>query len=95
MIINTEYVTTEYTRISKLGYVHSYFRRKTIIVLRCDSCGLIFNREKGSIAPARVSNQVYHVCNNCDVKSFAQSKGVERRAVWKMPVSSLKTLDHL
>lgn len=95
MIINTEYITTEYTRPSKLGNTHSYLRKKTIITLRCDNCGLVFNRDKGSIAPARVSNQVYHVCANCNAKQFAQSKGVERRMVWKMPVSSLKTIDHL
>jgi len=95
MIITTEYITCEYTRTSKLGNTHSYFRKKTIIILRCDSCSLIFNREKGLMAPARMSNQVYHVCSNCNVKQFAQSKGVERRLIWKMPVSSLKTLDHL
>jgi rubredoxin len=95
MIITTTYVTTEYTRTSKLGHTHSYFRKKTIIILRCDNCGLIFNRDKGSIAPDRVSDQVYHVCQHCNSKQFAQSKGVERRLIWKMPVSSLKTLDQL
>lgn len=95
MIINTEYITTEYVRTSKLGNRHVYTRQKTIIVLRCDCCGIIFTRSKGSISPDRVSNQVYHVCATCNVKQFAQSKGVERRTIWKMPVSSLKTIDHL
>lgn len=95
MIISTEYVTTEYTRTSKLGKSHKYFRKKTIIILRCDNCNLIFNREKGNMEPSRATNQFYHVCNNCNAKQFAQSKGVERRKIWEMPVSSLKTLDQL
>jgi hypothetical protein len=95
MIISTEYITTIYTRISKLGLEHQYIRKKTIILLRCDSCSMEFIREKGSIAPARLSNQVYHVCSNCNAKQFAQSKGVERRKIWEMPVSSLKTLGQL
>jgi len=95
MIISTQYITTEYTRTSKLGVNHTYIRKKTIIMLRCDCCGLEFNRPKGSMAPARLSNQVYHVCNMCDVKAFAQSKGVETRNVWNMPVSSLKNLTKL
>ena len=95
MIIATEYITTEYTRTSKLGVSHTYVRKKTIVILRCDCCGSVFTRPKGSMAPARVSNQVYHVCNLCDVKAFAQSKGVEIRNIWNMPVSSLKNLTKL
>jgi hypothetical protein len=95
MIISTEYVTTEYTRISKYGKSHTYFRKKTVIVLRCDNCNRIFNRDKGSMDPARLTNQFYHVCSKCNAKQFAQSKGVERRKIWEMPVSSLKTLDQL
>ena len=95
MIISTEYITTEYTRTSKLGHVHAYYRKKTIILLRCDSCSMSFSRDKGSMAPLRLSNQVYHVCSNCDVKAFAQSKGVEKRNIWNMPVSSLKNLSEL
>lgn len=95
MIISTEYLTTSYTRKSKLGTDHSYTRKKTILIIRCDNCGLTFTREKGSMSPSRVSNQFYHVCSNCDVKAFAQSKGVEKRNIWNMPVSSLKNLSEL
>jgi hypothetical protein len=95
MVISTEYITTSYTRTSKLGVDHEYVRKKTMIILRCDNCGLTFSRPKGSIAPARLSNQFYHVCSSCDAKKFAQSKGVERRKIWEMPVSSLKTLGQL
>ena len=93
MLINTEYTTTEYTRISKLGCKHTYLRKKTILVFRCDCCGITFNREKGSMDPKRLSNRFYHVCSNCDTKKFAQEKGVEGRRIWEMPASSLKTLD--
>ena len=95
MIVSTEYLTTTYIRTSKLGIEHSYTRKKTIIILQCDNCGTTFNRDRGSIAPARLSNQVYHVCNNCNAKQFAQSKGVEKRKIWEMPVSSLKKLSQL
>lgn len=95
MIISTEYVTTEYMRTSKLGKKHNYFRKKTIITLRCDNCNAMFTRDKGSMNPERLTNQFYHVCSNCNAKQFAQSKGVERRKIWEMPVSSLKTLDQL
>ena len=95
MIISREYITTEYTRTSKLGVEHTYFRKKTMLILRCDNCSVLFERAKGSMDPNRVSNQVYHVCSNCNAKQFAQSKGIERNKIWEMPVSSLKTLGQL
>lgn len=95
MLINTEYIVTEYTRTSKLGVSHNYTRKKTLLIFRCDSCGGVFKREKGSMDPKRLSNNFYHVCSNCDAKKFAQEKGIERRKIWDMPVSSLKTLGQL
>lgn len=95
MFIRQEYTTSTHVRPSKLGHMHSYERKKTVLVFRCDSCGELFNREKGAMSPSRISNNFYHVCANCDVKRFAQEKGVERRRIWDMPVSSLKTLDQL
>lgn len=86
---------TEYSRPSKLGHTHTYRRKKTVLVFRCDSCGEMFTRDKGSMDPKRINNNFYHVCSNCDPKKFAQEKGVERRKIWDMPVSSLKTLDQL
>lgn len=94
MFINTEFVSAIYTRKSKLGNNHTYVRKKTIVNLRCDCCGTIFQRDKGSIDPNRLTNNFYHVCSKCDAKRFAQEKGVEQRRVWDMPVSSLKTLGH-
>lgn len=95
MLIKTEYVITEYTRSSKSGCTHTYKRKKTLIEFRCDSCGDFFKREKGSMNPKRLSNNFYHVCNNCDAKKFAQEKAVESRKIWDMPVSSLKRIGRL
>lgn len=95
MIVNTEYLKTTHIRVSKLGQEHTYFRKKTILVLRCDCCGELFRREKGSMDPKRLNNNVYHVCSICDVKRFAQEKGVEKRRLWDMPVSSLKKISQL
>jgi hypothetical protein len=95
MILGTEFVNTSHYRTSKYGTVHAYMRKKTVIVFRCDCCQGIFRRDKGDMDPKRLNNNFYHVCNNCDAKKFAQSKGVEARKVWDMPVSSLKTLDQL
>lgn len=95
MIVKTEYIITEHERVSKLGARHTYKRRKTVLILRCDCCGEIFKRDRGEMSPARISNNVYHVCANCNIKKFAQEKGVERRHIWDMPVSSLKQLGQL
>jgi hypothetical protein len=92
MFITNEYVITNYTRLSKLGQEHSYNRKKTVLVFRCDCCGDIFKRPKGSMDPKRTNNNFYHVCAKCDSKKFAQEKGVERRKIWDMPVSSLKNI---
>lgn len=95
MYIGTEFVKTAHYRTSKHGNVHAYLRKKTVVVFRCDCCQEVFKREKGKMNPKRLNNNFYHVCSNCDVKRFAQEKGVESRRIWDMPVSSLKTLDQL
>lgn len=95
MYISTEFRENHYVRTSKRGKTHTYSRKKAVIVFRCDCCGEVFYRDKGAMDPNRLTNSVYHVCGDCDAKRFAQSKGVERRKVWDMPVSSLKTLDQL
>jgi len=93
MYLGLEYQQTQHIRTSKKGNYHSYFRKKRIVIFRCDCCQGIFKRDKGDVDPKRLDNNYYHVCGNCDAKKFAQSKGVEARRVWDMPVSSLKTLD--
>jgi formylmethanofuran dehydrogenase subunit E len=95
MIIKTDYILSEYQRVSKLGNTHTYTRKKSIITFRCDCCGELFQRERGSMDPNRLNNNFYHVCSTCDIKRFAQQKGVENKHIWDMPVSSLKTLDQL
>ena len=93
MYISSEYAQNSYYRKSKNGTVHVYLRKKTVLVFQCDCCQGYFKRDKGNMDPNRLNNNYYHVCGNCDAKKFAQSKGVEARRVWDMPVSSLKTLD--
>jgi hypothetical protein len=95
MLIGTEFVNTPHYRKSKYGTMHTYMRKKTVLVFRCDCCQEVFRRDKGNMDPNRVSDKYYHVCKNCDAKKFAQSKGVEARKVWDMPVSSLKKLGQL
>lgn len=90
-----EYEQHTYYRKSKNGNEHSYQRKKTLLVFRCDCCQEVFKRDKGNMDPKRITNSVYHVCANCDSKRFAQSKGVESRKIWDMPVSSLKKLGQL
>jgi len=94
MVINTEFIITTHERTSKLGTLHTYNRKKTVVHLRCDSCGNAFQRDKGAMTQSRLSNNFYHVCTDCDAKRFAQEKGVEQRRFWDTPVSSLKQIGH-
>jgi phosphoribosylformylglycinamidine (FGAM) synthase PurS component len=87
MYIGKETVNTVYTRLSKLGNTHKYVRTKTVAVFRCDNCDEIFRRDLKKISQKRLSNNYFHVCSDCDVKRFAQRKGVERKKIWDMPAS--------
>jgi len=95
MFLGTEFRENHYVRVSKKGKTHTYSRRKTVLVIRCDCCQGVFQRDKGAMDPNRLNDSVYHVCGSCDAKKFAQEKGVEARRVWDIPVSSLKTIDQL
>jgi len=75
-------------RKSKLGKDHQYSRYRTYLKFRCDNCDVEFIREKSDMDPKRISNNYFHVCNDCDSKRFAQKKGVEKRKIWDMPASS-------
>ncbi len=79
---------TWHERISKTGVKHDYHRYKTFVRLRCDACDIEFVRERGSMDPKRLNNNYFHVCSNCDAKTFAQKKGVERKQVWDLHASS-------
>lgn len=95
MFIRIDTELKEHTRKSKLGLHHTYKRKKSIVILRCDSCNEVFKRDKGSMDPTRLSNNYFHVCPACDVKRFAQQKGVERKYIWDEPVSSLNDISKL
>ena len=95
MYIGTEICETHHSRTSHLGVTHTYIRKKTVLIFRCDCCQGEFKRDKGNMDPNRVNDKYYHVCNSCDAKKFAQRKGVEARKIWDMPVSSLKKLSEL
>ena len=95
MYLGQEYAQQCHYRKSRYGTMHAYMRKKTVLLFQCDCCSGMFKRDKGNMDPRRLTNSVYHVCGDCDVKKFAQSKGVEARKVWDMPVSSLKTIDQL
>lgn len=81
-------IKKKFERTSKLDKLHTYYRNSKICVFRCDNCNSEFERPRGSIDPKRLSNNYFHVCENCDSKRFAQKKGVERKKVWNMNASS-------
>jgi hypothetical protein len=92
MFIKIRKVKTEYTRKSKIGKSHIYSRYKTVIVFKCDSCNVMFERDSGHIDPKRINNEVTHVCKNCNQKQFAQKIGVENRNFWNQSVDSDKKI---
>lgn len=88
MILEEYIVKTKHVRKSKNGKQHEYYRNKSIILLKCDNCDQNFERPRGSMDPKRLSNNYFHVCDNCDAKRFAQRRGVDRRKVWTLNASS-------
>ena len=80
--------TTRHKRTSKKGLEHEYFRTKTVLQLRCDNCDKSFTRPRGSMDPKRLSNNYFHVCDDCDSKSFAQKTGVQKKKIWSLKASS-------
>jgi hypothetical protein len=95
MLIRQKKVTTKYKRLSRLGKVHEHTRAKTVLLLRCDNCSEIFERDRAKLDPNRRSNAYFHVCPSCDSKRFAQRKGVERRFIWDRPASSSDDISKL
>ena len=88
MFLHTTKISMHYTRKSRLGVDHTYSRTKTLAVFKCDKCNTVFEREQGKMNHRRFSNDYQHVCANCNQKQFAQSKGVENRRLWNLPVDS-------
>ena len=81
-----------YKRESKLGTMHTFHRKNTVYVFKCDSCNEKFMRPKSQVDPDRASNDYKHVCSNCDTKKYAQKIGVKMRKVYKIDASSTQTL---
>ena len=88
MFIKEYLIDTWHMRRSKLGNQHTYNRKKTMVVLRCDACESEFTRERGKMDPKRLNNNYFHVCSNCDAKRFAQQRGVSAKKVWTLKASS-------
>jgi hypothetical protein len=88
MFIETRKIKTEYTRYSKNGKSHAYSRYKNVVVLKCDVCNTLFERDQGLMDRRRVSNDYRHVCSACNPKKFAQMVGVENRFFWNQSVDS-------
>jgi ABC-type ATPase with predicted acetyltransferase domain len=87
MFLKKKIVNNQYSRFSKLGVEHHYLRKKIVAIFRCDNCDELFERDLKKIDHRRLSNNYFHCCGNCDVKRFAQRKGVERKTIWNMPAS--------
>jgi hypothetical protein len=87
MFLEIKNQINQYSRTSKSGKKHTYIRKKTLVVLRCDSCDSIFDRDLKHMDRKRTSNNYFHCCSLCDAKRFAQKKGVERKRIWDLPAS--------
>jgi len=88
MFLGTEQKETTHKRKSKHGKEHVYKRTKTVVKLQCDNCDNVFTRDLKKISRARLNNNYFHVCKDCDAKRFAQRKGVEQKQMWDMPVDT-------
>lgn len=88
MFLKIETELNSYERTSKNGKVHSYQRKKTLALFRCDNCDSEFKRDLKTIDRKRLSNNYFHCCSNCDCKRFAQRKGVEQKKIWDLPAST-------
>lgn len=95
MFIETVKVLKQYTRISKLGKEHVYQRTQTQAVFICDNCGVKFIRLLSKMSSKRLSNNYFHCCSDCNVKQFAQRKGVEKKRIWELPASSTKNIGQI
>ena len=77
-----------YTRGSKTGKQHEYYRFRSIAVFSCDNCDSLFEKDLKHIHSKRLSNNYFHVCGNCDPKRFGQRRAVEKKKIWDMPAST-------
>jgi predicted SprT family Zn-dependent metalloprotease len=92
MFLETWKTIRLYERQSKLGAYHTFKRKNTVYVFRCDCCGVDFLRPRSKVDPQRASNDYKHVCSICDTKKYAQKVGVKMRKIYKMDASSVKPI---
>jgi predicted SprT family Zn-dependent metalloprotease len=78
-----------YERQSKLGTYHTFKRKNTIYVFKCDCCGTTFLRARAVVDPVRATNDYKHVCSLCDTKKYAQKVGVKMRKIYSIDASSM------
>ena len=95
MLLEIRQVRVEYSRVSKGGTAHTYYRTHKVAVLRCDYCGLEFERRVNQMDPRRLTGEHAHICPACPSKKFAQRKGVESRRFWNTTVDLDKDIDSL
>jgi len=81
-----------YERQSKLGVCHTFKRKNTLYVFKCDCCGITFFRPKSQVDMHRATNDYKHVCSFCDSKRFAQKVSVKMRKIYKIDASSDKPI---
>ena len=92
MFVETLKTIRLYERQSKLGVYHTFKRKNTLFVFKCDSCGTVFLRPRAQVDPIRATNDYKHVCSCCDTKKFAQSVGVRIRYIYAVDASSTRPL---
>ena len=88
MFLRTERKIQYFLRKGKKGLHHTYKRKKTLVVFKCDDCHEEFIRDKGKVDPKRLNDDYSHVCPKCDPKRFAQKKGVEQRKKLNMRIDA-------
>jgi hypothetical protein len=86
VLIRIDKVQKEHSRTSSKGVAHKYVRSHTVAVLRCDCCGVEFERRTRLMDYRRLSEQHNHVCSTCNSKQYAQKKAVESRKFWNTTV---------
>lgn len=77
------------------GKEESVTTQQKVYILRCDSCGNVFERSSKEMKPTRASNEYTHVCKDCNCKSFAQHVSSQTRRVNGYDASSSISISDL
>lgn len=76
MFIKIQKVTRLFERKYKSGETASYNRSTNFVLLKCDNCGSLFERQVGNtIDRRRCNNNFSHYCSNCPTYVLAAKKG--------------------